>query len=48
MSSQTTIFNETTVEIPVDEYEYLKACERELAQTKKAIGEILGGKQYEF
>jgi hypothetical protein len=41
MSTQTTIFNESNIEISVDEYRHLKECERQLHQIQVELGRIL-------
>ena len=43
MSSPSTFVNESTVRITVEEFEYLKQCEKELMNVKNLIGEMLGG-----
>ena len=46
MSSQNSIFvNESTVRLSIEEFEYLKQCEKELMNVKELIGELLGGEQ---
>ena len=45
MSTQTTIFNENNIEIPVDEYRHLKDCERQLHLIQIELGKILGVKK---
>ena len=46
MSTQTTIFNESNIEISVDEYNHLKECEKQLYQIQNELGEILGVKKW--
>ena len=43
MSTTSTFVNESTVRITVEEFEYLKQCEKELMNVKTIIGEMLGG-----
>ena len=40
---QPSTFN-STVRISVEEFEYLKQCEKELMNVKAIIGEMIGGK----
>ena len=42
---QPTFEHNATVHISIDEFEYLKRCERELFDIKDIINEMLGGKQ---
>ena len=42
MSTTSTFVNESTVRISVEEFEYLKNCEKELMNVKGLIGELLG------
>ena len=42
MNSKPTSFN-STVRISVEEFEYLKKCEKELFNVKELIGELIGG-----
>ena len=42
MSSQPSNFN-STVRISIEEFEYLKKCEKELYTIKDLIGEMIGG-----
>ena len=42
MNSKPSTFN-STVRISVEEFEYLKKCEKELMNVKAIIGEMLGG-----
>lgn len=41
MSSETIFVNESTVRISIEEFEYLKKCESELADIKDIIGGML-------
>ena len=42
MSANSNFVNESTVRISVEEFEYLKSCEKELMNVKGLIGELLG------
>ena len=41
MSSESIFVNETTVRLSVEEFEYLKKCEKELFSIKDIIGGML-------